>query len=341
MKRSTTIFLACLLGALSFYYFGVEKPHRNSGADLGAIQVLVLPEGDSVSWFQIQNRATKETMTLAWEGRNWVLQYPVRYPAENFLVQGMVNTLTFAQRVRRFPLKGKAPKELGLDDPSLKVDVESSKLTRRRSLHIGAESPVGGGVYARWEGEDEYFMILPEVKAALERTVYSIRRKKLFRVNWEEVDWIGAKVGGKEYRLEKKGDEWRGFIPFSRREIFLEKADDLIYAFQSLYVKEFLDGKNPEKKEFGLKTGDFLAAGKKEGPSEKLILGDPISKEDALYAMREKENLVLRVSQTKIKSLLQMFQIQFLETANVGDGQVKTNSGKNSISLPTGGTKPV
>lgn len=341
MKISTTIFLACLLTALSVYYFVAEKPSQNLGSELASIQVLTLAEGDFVSWLRIQNQETKETMALAREKSNWRLEYPVFYPAENFLVQGMVNSLTFAQRVRRFPLKGKAPRELGFDSPKIKIEVETPKTTRRQTLLVGADSPVGGGVYARWEGEEEYFLILPEVRAALERTVYSIRQKKLFRVNWENVNWIEARERKKGYRLEKEGKGWRGSISPGGREIFLEKVDDLIYAFQSLYVKEFMDGRNPAKTEFGLKEANVsLAAGKKGRASEKLVLGSSVKAKDGLYALRERENLVLVVSEMKIKSLLRMFEANFLETGNGAREQAETGSGKDSEMLPAGREKP-
>ena len=343
MKTSTTVFLACVFTFLSVYYFFIDRPPAGPASELPPLAILVLPEGDSVTWLEVRNHRAKETLAVRKEGSAWNLEHPVSYPAEGYLVKGMISMLTISPRVRRFPLKGKPKNELGLETPGLEVSLETAKGSGRRSLRVGAESPLGSGVYAQWTGEEEYFLIPPEVRAALERSAFSLRQKKLFRVPWDEVIWIRASDEGREYRLDKVDAAWMGTLAKSRGEIPLEKVDKLIYALQSLYVKDFLDGKNPLQREYGLQEkGSFLTVGEGGGKSERLILGRPLKAgEDGRYAVREKEGLLLVVPGSKVKSLFSQFQETFRGLESASPGKPQATSGKDSGGVPAQPKKPV
>lgn len=345
MKISTTIFLTLLLSGLSAYYFISGQPVlREMAPELSPIKILTLSEGDSVLGFQIQNRTSKETVSLRREASEWRMEFPVSYPAENFLAEGIVSALTFSRRLRRFPLQGEAPKDLGFDSPVLKIAIETEKEPHHRFLLLGENSPVKIGVYARWEDELEYFLAPLELKASLERSVYSLRRKKLLRLDWNQVTWLESKIEGKEFRLAKQGEQWQWIFPSGRKEIPVEKISDLLYSFQSLYVKEFLDGKNPEKKEFGFKAKpSFIAVGGSQGLLEKLILGEPMEAKGAVYALREKENLVLLVSRENLKSLVQMLEVAYQEAEgekrSENSGKAARDSGQDSKGRPESRSK--
>lgn len=344
MKLSTTLLLALLLTGLGTYYVVSEKMSQEAEAELQPLKILTLSEGDSVLWLRIENRVSKETFSLRREGPDWRLEFPVSYPAEKFLVEGMASALTLSFRLRRFPLVGKDPPGSGLDTPDIMIRVETEKGTRRRTLLLGNESPVKGSIYARWQGEAEYFLIPSPVKAAMERSVYSLRQKRLFRVNWDGVAWLHVKVDPKEFRIEKKGEGWRFVLPPLQAEIPVEKVEDLIYAFESFYVKEFLDGKDPARSEFGLKgQGSFLAAGTPEGTSEKLILGASAEEKEGRYALREGEGLVLLISQGKLRLLLETFEAALggdESKQNASSAETQGDSGENSESRSAGAEEP-
>ncbi len=328
MKLSTTVFLAVLLSGLGAYYFVLDKPASfQPAAPLENPKVLLLGEGDFLTYFEIQNSATKEKLVLRKKGSDWMLVAPVYYPAENFLVEGMIQALAFSRRDRRFLLEGKDPGEFGLGKPSIRIVLQTLKRPGKRTLVFGSETPVvGGGFYAKWKDEDEVFLIPDPLKSSFERSVYSLRRKKLFRVRWDNINSLYAQSGQTQYRLEKKGELWRWVIPPLAPEIPLEKVSDLIYSFQALYIKEFLDGRSAKEKDFGLQTPEIrLAVGEEKAPGEeKLAFGARAKGKDALYTVREKENLVLLVSEKNLKSLLEHFEVVLRESHS-------DDSRKNSV----------
>ena len=342
MKTSTTLFLAVVLSVFGFYYFLGEKTVPHSAAGLGPARILVLEEGDSIKRLHLFNRNAQEKFSLARLDSGWAFVSPVSYPAEHFLVEGMIQALLFSQRLRRFDSGGKeAPEEFGFASPEIKLGFETQKSPARRTLVIGKESPMGIGIYARWEGEKEYFLIPREVKAALERTLYSLRQKRLFRLNWDDVAWIRAHVEKQEFQIQKSGESWRWVLPEPKKEIPVEKVSELIYAFQSLYVKEFLDGAPVQKKEFGFEgKHNFLEVGGRE-KIERLELGGSVKGKDSIYAFRKGENLVLLVSGKNLKTLLETFDVTFHETENAGNGKSENGPGKNPQGVPAGGEKSV
>lgn len=346
MRVSTTVFLVFLLAGLSWYYSSTRSsavPVRVAG-ELSPIEVLKLKEGDSVSWLRIERPASGgETLVLRREegARDWQLEFPVTYPAETLLVEGMISSLKMSRRMRRLPLRGPFPKGTGLEAPRLKIGIETRKNPSQHFLLFGEEAPVGGAVYARWADEKEYFLVSPEVKAAFEASLYTLRRKKLFRVNWERVSRIEFQRGKLHFELVKEGERWSGKTPASAAEISLEKARDLIYSLQSVYIKDFLDGKNPSNREFRLLPDfAFIAVQDREGAGEKLILGAPAKNREAVYAVREKENLVFLISEGKVRSLIQAFQETFQEVKH-DSGEYPAGPRENQALLPKGRAQPV
>ena len=315
MKITTTLFLGVLLTGVGVYYFVWEKPISfKSQAEASPVRVLALAQGDIPSWLMVQNQATKEMISLKREGGDWWLEFPVSYPAENLLVEGMISALTYSNRVRRLSMENLEKQEYGFDSPKIKIGIATAKEPRPRYLLFGGASPVNRGVYAWWEGEKEYFLIPPELKASFERTVYSLRKKKIFRSNMKETVWIHMKSGPQEYRLEKKEGKWFWTLPALAGEIPEDKVSELLSSFETLYVNEFMDGQNLDDAKFGLQPRDiFLAAGTKPDQGEKLILGNLAGGKEALYSLRENENVVLLVSAEHLKALLQRFELTFQE----------------------------
>ncbi len=342
MKITSTLFLAAVLSGLSIYYFFLAQPSKDIGTDPNPAEILSLSGQDAVSWLEIQNELSKEKVALRREGKEWHVEFPVAYPAEEFLVEGMLKTLSLGRRLRRIPFDRRDGKELGFDPPEMRIGVETEKGAGRRVLLIGADSPVKGRAYAHWEGESEYFLVPSEVKAALGISLYSLREKKLFYLRGSKLDWIHVKAGGNEFRIKKENEKWYWEVPQLAFEIPLEKISDLIYAFEFLYVKEFLDGKNPDQKEFELSKKDsFLALGPKEGAGQKVILGGRAKGKDAFYAVRENEKLVILISEGNLKALLETFEVVYQELQDGDPGKSEGASGKGLESSPTGGTGPV
>lgn len=342
MKITTTVFLACLLCGLGIYYAAWERPSAHPTSELGPARVLTFEEKDAIVRLHILNRGNQEKFSLAKKSSGWKIESPVFAPAEDFLVEGMIRVLTFSPRLRRFVWKSReGEKGFGFDAPRIELGIETKNSTLPRTLVVGKPSPMGVGVFAQWKGEKEYFLIPHEAKAALDKSLHALRQKKIFRANWDKIHGLQVRAAGKYFRLEKTGEKWRFAIPKITQEIPVVKVSELIYAFQSLYVKEFLDGAKPGDPKYGLeKPVAFLAAG--EGDEiEKLILGAQVPGKDALYARRENENLVLLVSEKNLTALLEIFQVTFHEIENVNPGKSKISPPENRVGVPAERKKTV
>lgn len=344
MRFTTTVFLTFLLSSLGAYYYFSGNFPRDAQARLAPAKILSLAEGDTISALRLENRISGEKIFLRRASGGWRLESPVSYPAEDFLVEGMIRALTFSRRERRFPLEGKAETEFGFDSPDIKLSLETTGSPHERTFLVGSTSPVGTGVYARLEDENEYFLIPAELKSSFERSLYSLRQKKVFRLEWDQLMWIQVRMGKTQFRIEKAGEKWRWGIPRGEgeNEISVEKVSELIYPFQALYIKDFLDKADPRKAEFGLGTSSaFLAAGVKGGRMEKLVLGAEVPEKEARYVFRDREDLVLLVSERNLKMILEGFEVAFQELGRDNQRKAQRGPGKNPKGGASVGEKPV
>jgi hypothetical protein len=342
MKISSTLLLAALLSGLSGYYFFWLQPSQKALTDMSPVGILQLAEGDKISWLEIQNEASKEKVALKREGEEWKIESPVSYPAQELLVEGMIEGLMLSQRLRRIPFDERNAGALGLSTPAIKISIKTDKDPTQKVLLLGGTSPVKERAYARWEGENEYFLIPGELKAALGLSLYSLRKKKLFEFKNEALSWLHLKAGGKEFRIERKGEGWRWALPALKGEIGLEKVSDLIYALDSLFVKEFLDGQSPEASPFGLrKRESFLAAGPQGQAGERIFLGSRARGKDALYVLRQKEKLVLLVSERNLRTVVESFELTFQEIKGENTRKSSDDSAKDREGGRAGGAEPL
>lgn len=343
MKISTTILLAFILTGLGTYYYVTEREVREGALEAGPRRLFSLEPGDAISRIEIRNPELKEMVRLEHQEGGWRMTSPVLDRAEELLIEQMVSVLAAEQPLRRFPVQGDAWGEFGLDprSPKLEVEVSTDQAPVSRTLFLGKQAAVGRNVYARWEGEKECLLVPDDVKMMFQRSVHSLRQKNLFPVHGDTVAFLEVKLEGKKFRIEKSDGKWPWVEPAGRGEFSAEKMLDLIYAFRSLYVQEFLDGRKTSERKFGFKTGEnYLALGGVSGGSEKLVLGARAVKGQAVYAYRESEGRVLLVPEEKIRSVVEILEVALHEAEEHGDSKKTSgSSGKNQKPGPGGRTK--
>ena len=344
MKISTTILLGFMLTGLGTYYYVTEKNIRQGALEAGPRRLFSLEAGDSISHLEIRNPELKEAVRLERQENGWQMISPVRGQAEDLLIEQMVSLLAAEQPLRRFPVQGDEWEEFGLGPrtPKLEVEVSTLQVPVSRALFLGKEAPIGRSVYARWEGGKECLLVPAEVKMMFQRSVHSLRQKSIFPVNWDTVSSLEIKLEGAKFRIEKSGEKWHWAEPAGLGEFSAEKMIDLIYAFRSLYIQEFLDGPETTERKFGFNAHDenHLALEGVSGGSVKLVLGARAAKDLAFYAYRVPEDGVFLVPEERVRSVVETLEVALHETKENGNSKTASgNSGKNQKPGPDGGAR--
>ncbi len=316
MKFSTTlIFFLLFLTVGSFFLYlnrlGIrsisETPSpEKEVSSLSSKEASVLDPADQITWMQIQNAEKKETVTLAREGESWKVKYPVVYPASDWVVDEMVRTLMAATKLRKLtPEKGWEP--YGLLRPPIKIGLQTAGHPARRYLLLGNESEVGDSVFARWQDDKDFFLVSAEVKRVLDRSLYAVREKRIFRIPPSSLLRIHFQIGSEFYELVKRRGQWGWVNPRVRRGRVLDQvsAEEFFSQIRDLFVKDFLDEQKEKMDSSFFKTAATIKVWGRGRQKETFYLGQEAPVRDAFYGKREGENGILLIDRSNLRALLE------------------------------------
>lgn len=323
MRPSITIVFSILfLMVLGVYWklgLGFQKVSLPGGLSKPGAEgrVLVLEEGDTITRIEIQKTEERETITLEKEDGQWMLKYPVIYPADPLIVRGLTAALAASSKLGRLKPE-KSWEEYGLAKPSLKIGIETEKNPVRRFLSFGAPAPAGDRVFARWGEGPEYFLVSTDIKKSFERTVYSLRLKKIFYTPAKDISKVHVRMESGDYEIAKHNGKWFWMEPIPILGEFIEtpQVEELLKKIQSLYVKEFVDEKVPNQSEAGFTMlGQSVKIWGAQDRSEALDLGREELAKNAVYARRAQSDAVFFVSQNYMEDL-------FIQMKSLADTEV-------------------
>ncbi|MFA6600951.1 MAG: DUF4340 domain-containing protein [Candidatus Omnitrophota bacterium] len=272
-----------------------------------SMQLLPLKDGDVIRWIQIQNAAKNLTVTLESEEGVWKVRYPVASEADALVVEGLVTALKLSTKARRFTAE-KDWEEYGLLKPTIKVGIETRKHSKRKYLCLGDVAPTGNFIYARWEGENEYFLLQADLKNVFDQTLYGLRMKRVFRIPLKDLDKIVIRNLSAAYELSKVGEGWYWVEPLSLLGEAVDKKDvDYVFSqIERMNVKDFLDGMDQARTDPGFSAVEaYLKIRSGRSKEELLRLGRALPPRDAYYAVRSGAAEVFLVSKSNLDNFFQ------------------------------------
>ncbi len=311
MKTSITVTFTFLFLAVAALYVRLNPATMPGISDPSNVPLRVLPllNDGGIQWMQIQNLDKKETVTLQKKDGKWRISFPISSPADPMMTEGLATALKLSSKARRlFPERDWD--EYGLLKPSIKIGVEAEP-GQRRYLYLGDRSPVGKFVFARWEGEKEYFLVQADLKKAFERSLYSLRLKQIFQTPLNEINKIHIRTLNADYEIYKKGQNWFWMepIPILGKSVPKKQSDEMLAAIADLYVKDFLDKEQASRQDLGFSIASpsvKLWGG--SASAEVLKIGREDGTQDAYYGSKENGKTVFLVARGNIRALFQMME---------------------------------
>jgi len=327
MKFTTTlVFFFMFLVVLGFYlYMDPQAPFVLNAPEMASDRLMSLEKGDTIVWILIERKGQEEKIVVELQGGEWMLTSPITNPADPLMMNGLTTGLRISKKARRF-VRDKDWDEYGLREPALKIGVKTKRGMTQRVLHFGDPSPVGDRMYARWEGEEEYFLLDANLQRAFDRSVYSLRQKRIFQIPPEKVTKIYIRAAEANYELSKSRDTWFWLEPISilGDTVSAQKVKEILVPLQGLYVKEFLDVKaKKERDKMGFTLlGSSIKIWGEDGQTEILYLGQHIKNRDAFYGNMEESDAYFLVARDNVQTLFKTLE-----------GAVK-QLGKSQLSAP-------
>lgn len=265
----------------------------------------LLPE-DKVQWIQIQNLEARKTLTLTLQENQWQIKFPVRGQASANKVQELIQAFMSVEKLRQMKPE-KDWDEYGLIRPRIKIGIETLK-NPRRYLYLGAVSPVGNVVFARWEDEKSYFLLPQNFEQLFVQSVYDFREKKIFSTSEAAVRRVEFKTPAENFEIENQGAQWVWKQPEGMQwaPCPAGDAEALLEHLRGLFVKDFLE--NISDEESGFAQGMKITLWSDETHSESLELGKEAVVRDAYYARKNGQGGTLLVAREKLNLFMELFR---------------------------------
>lgn len=315
MKKSVTgtVFILFAIVLVAYWKLAPQQSSEKSSPEASSPRVMRLLPADiegAIELIQIQKTASGEVITLKKQKDGWWLAYPVSAPADPLIAGGLATALKVSNKARRLtPEKGW--EEYGLEQPSLKIGIETSKGKERRFLFFGDKSPIGNFIFAKWDGEPDYFLVGGDLRSAFERSVYSLRRKQIFQTPVNEISRLTIKTADEKYDLAVRDGKWIWMEPLAQlgKPVAKKETDELLAKVKDLNIKDFLDKEKPTRDRGFSLSSSFLKVYGKDGSAETLLIGKEVAVKDGFYGVMEKQKNLFLIATTNIRLIFEAVQI--------------------------------
>jgi hypothetical protein len=293
---------AAILGVAVYSVLSERHSETRVEERIESKRLLSLAEGAEVTGL-ILERKGQDTIELLKEGNSWRLEKPVRYPAEYLIADGLRTALTATTWERSFLKSEVNLEDMGLDQPEIKVGVnlKGGGQDGTRWLLLGKEAPATRSVYAAWEGGDQVYLLFDSFARSFDKTLYSLRQKKIFETAADEIHAVEIRLEGKNFILIRHEKQWRSAAA-DAEVLDQARVESFVAALSGLYVKEFLDALNPANPDLGLADKKHLIAlTQSDGRESTLWIGKENKEKKGFYAMKDGETQVLLVPSNPIR----------------------------------------
>jgi hypothetical protein len=312
-----TLALLLILGGLATFYFikvkTQKKPAPTRGAEISSgettnpdLYVLNLKEKEEINRFQLHDFSKKTAFYFEKKNEKlWQLTKPVNYPGEFLIIDGFTRLLKLSPRFRELDFKGLKNEEFGFDRPKYKICVSTNVTSKEKCLLIGEEAVAGGGRYAKWEDEHEFFIVGNDFVSVFDKSLYSVRKKQIFDLLENPIHLIQSQGSMFELEIRRQGKLWLLEKP-KQAMIGPDAMNALLVQMAGLFVKEFVDGEDWQNSKFGLKKPAQVLRVLFENKSEEVLMcGNEVFGREAFYCRTSADATVFLISSGKLDKVKQ------------------------------------
>ncbi|MBN2753618.1 MAG: DUF4340 domain-containing protein [Candidatus Goldbacteria bacterium] len=255
MKPNKTVTALIIFALLGAYYYFVEIKKKSADKEKKAEQEKLFPGFDEGAVNKITVNNGKEIITVIKQGDTWMLETPLKAPADDGMINGMLKD--FAQAKVQRKIEDGDPEEYGLgkkENTGFKFYADSEYF-----VDFGDENPTESYAYVVKNGDDNFYIIDSILKRYSEKKLFDFRNKGLFKIEEPGVSAVEIDLKDRKYTLEKddKGN-WNLIKPF-KAAVKKDRAGAIIAYMKNSAVKYFEADKDAAK--FGLAL-----------PSQKVVL---------------------------------------------------------------------
>lgn len=198
------------------------------------------------------------------QGSTWQLIEPMKWSANYFAINRILNQLQFLEEEASFPVDeientGQSLADYGLENPLLKLSIVDKD--ERISLSVGTLTEIGNNVYLLGPKERRIFVVNRQVIDGLITDLNDLRAREIFNIPVFEVDALGLQIRSQssadgsslKVRLARNNGDWSFEAPvIAKADPAL--VDNTINVLTTAKVGRFLERDAEDPVLLGLET---------------------------------------------------------------------------------------
>jgi hypothetical protein len=205
----------------------------------------------------------------------WLIEAPVRTPADGAQVKGFLDALLRARRERKISDDVADLQPYGLSRPETTITLKGHSPEGDRELELGNKNPTEVYYYARMRGEKTLFLISDTIRREAARDLFELRNKSLLTLALGRVQGVEISTAEKRVTLRREGESgWRITEPMSLPADG-DAIDSFLFRLSRLRAVAFEDAPSKPLAEMGLAPPSKRVVVRLKDPEEErtLLLG--------------------------------------------------------------------
>ncbi len=301
LKTALSIIILTIL-VLYAYFVEYKKSQEEAVKKEEETKVIKNIKKEDITQIKITHKDGK-TIDISKENDKFIIKSPISSETDKNVIDTIISTIENLKSTTRFK-DNERLSNYGLTTPSLTLEFRLSNGNSKKLL-FGMRNDFDGKYYMKLDDSDEIFMIEGYVKGNMDKDLFSLRDKSIFKVETNEIKKIEYKIGDIVYIFEQKENVWEMVSP-QRVRADEDEINKLKNSIKNLSAKAFYEeGKTAS--DFGLdRTTEYLKIYKGSDMAVSLINISRIkeaSGEEKVYVMRQNTNVPIEVESSFYKDL--------------------------------------
>lgn len=299
--KFTVILLVLNLFILGLIIYLNKLADRSSATGVG-LAAQIGRELTQANRIELRGRGIDAPRIIKRDGSDWVVTEPMRWNANYFAINRILNQLQFLEEEASFSVAemeqtGQRLSDYGLEDPVLELTVAEG--SRALSIKIGTLTELGNSLYLLGPDEDRIFVVNRKVIDGLLVDLNDLRTREIFDIPVFEVDALSLQIRSEtgaddsflKVRLARNNGDWTFEAPVSAAAD-PDLVDNTINTLTAAKVRRFSENADSDLAEFGLDESFMEVTIHGNNRRQTLIIGDsdPEAEGSAHYFAKLEEN---------------------------------------------------
>src|SRR5215510_751160 len=205
-RKQIALLLAGALGAAAFVYYAWGKKYRASEEKPRPGRAAFSFRRQDVASLALQRDGLNAVIEN--RGGNWVITQPVDAPADQSVVNLLLNGLAEALSARSLSVLSRKVGAYGLDPPAVTIEL-TLRNGERHGVKFGDPDASKQSVYVLMDDSPEVALLPVYVAVSAEQSLMDLRDRSLLDVSADEVRILRLSNGNGEMMLAREDSTWK------------------------------------------------------------------------------------------------------------------------------------